>query len=132
MSLDKTTAERLSQRIEELIVILKRILEDLQEVSQTLKQIQPLMPTPTTAPTVTPPPTIAEKELSIQNVRALFPKELEEMLAFEDKEKYIVVRPRQFLGSENFAKIASIVRGAGGEYISAGKESHFRISKETK
>ena len=31
--------------------------------------------------------------------------------------------------AENFAKIASIVRGAGGEYISAGKESHFRIPK---
>jgi seryl-tRNA synthetase len=127
MSLDKATADRLSQRIEELIVILKRILEDLQEVSQSLKQIYPSMPT-----SPAPSPTVAERELSIENIRALFPKELEEMLAFEEKEKYIVVRPRQFLGSENFAKIASIVRGAGGEYISAGKESHFRISKETK
>jgi hypothetical protein len=41
-----------------------------------------------------------------------------------------MVKPRQFLGSENFAKIASIARGMGGDYISAGKESHFRIPKK--
>jgi hypothetical protein len=35
-----------------------------------------------------------------------------------------------FLGSENFAKIASAVRGMGGEYISAGKDSHFRVPKK--
>jgi hypothetical protein len=31
------------------------------------------------------------------------------------------------LGSENFAKIAAIVREAGGEYISMGEQSHFRL-----
>jgi len=52
------------------------------------------------------------------------------MLHFEEEAEYIIIKPRRFLGSENFAKIASIVRGAGGEYISAGKESHFRVSRE--
>jgi hypothetical protein len=54
---------------------------------------------------------------------------LENLLNFEEKEDYIIIRPRQFLGSENFAKIASAVRGMGGEYISAGKASHFRVPK---
>ncbi len=52
------------------------------------------------------------------------------MLMFEEMEEYIIIKPRQYLGSENFAKIASIVREEDGEYISAGRESHFRLPKE--
>jgi hypothetical protein len=59
-----------------------------------------------------------------------FPEDLENLLNFEEKPDYIMVKPRQFLGSENFAKIASAVRGMGGEYISAGKDSHFRVPKK--
>jgi hypothetical protein len=58
-----------------------------------------------------------------------FPQELESLLSIEERNEYIIIKPRQFLGSENFAKIASAVRGMGGEYISAGKESHFRVPK---
>jgi hypothetical protein len=47
-----------------------------------------------------------------------------------DKGDYIVVSPKEFLGSENFATVASIVRGLGGEYISAGRDSHFRVYKK--
>jgi hypothetical protein len=60
----------------------------------------------------------------------LFPEELDNMLAFEDKGDYVMIKPKQFLGSENFAKIASTVRGIGGEYISAGRDSHFRVYKK--
>lgn len=63
----------------------------------------------------------------VGKVKILFPQDLENMLTFEQAGEYIVIKPRQFLGSENFAKIASIVREVNGEYISAGKESHFRI-----
>jgi hypothetical protein len=60
----------------------------------------------------------------------MFPEDLENLLSFEEKDQYVVIKPRQFLGSENFSKIASIVRGVGGEYISAGKASHFRVPKK--
>jgi hypothetical protein len=60
----------------------------------------------------------------------VFPEDLEALLSFEEKDDYIMVKPKQFLGSENFAKIASAVRGMGGEYISAGKDSHFRVPKK--
>ena len=65
----------------------------------------------------------------VEDVRMLFTKELEELLNFEDKGDWIRVAPIKYLGSDNFAKIASVIRTAGGEYISAGKESHFRIPK---
>ncbi|MCW4053070.1 MAG: hypothetical protein NWE78_07685, partial [Candidatus Bathyarchaeota archaeon] len=59
----------------------------------------------------------------------MFSKELEELLTFEDAGGFIKVKPRQYLGSDNFAKIASTIREAGGEYVSAGRDSHFRIPK---
>jgi len=66
---------------------------------------------------------------SVDNVRMLFSRDLEDLLLFEEKEEYVVIRPRQYLGSENFAKIASVIRDEGGEYVSAGKDSHFRVPK---
>ena len=59
----------------------------------------------------------------------MFPEDLEALLTFEDKGDFIMVTPWQYLGSENFAKIASAVREAGGEYVSAGRSSHFRVPK---
>jgi len=56
-----------------------------------------------------PAPTPAERMRSVKDVRTLFPKELEDMLNFEETAQYIIIKPRQYLGSENFAKIASIV-----------------------
>jgi hypothetical protein len=67
---------------------------------------------------------------AIEEVKNNFPKDLAELLTFEIKEDCAIVRPRHFLGSDNFAKIAAIVRNLGGEYISAGKESHFKIPKK--
>ena len=69
------------------------------------------------------------KAVTVDSVRLAFPEGLEAMLTFEDKADVIILRPKQFLGSENFAKIASVVRGLGGAYVSAGKDSHFKIRK---
>ena len=68
-----------------------------------------------------------KQETSATDIKGLFPQELETMLTFTEEGQYAIIKPRKFLGSEAFSKIASIVRGANGEYISAGKESHFRI-----
>jgi len=48
---------------------------------------------------------------------------------FEESASFVIVKPRRFLGSDNFAQIASIVRELGGEYVSAGRNSHFKIAK---
>jgi len=76
-------------------------------------------------------PTETAKPASVAAPRDIFPKELADMLTFEESGEWIIIKPRQFLGSENFAKIAAIVRDAGGEYVSVGKESHFRIPRKT-
>ncbi|MEM3697884.1 MAG: hypothetical protein QXQ94_10400 [Candidatus Bathyarchaeia archaeon] len=77
-----------------------------------------------------PKTTTAEDQKS-QNIDELFPKDLRQLLTFEEREGFCIIKPRQFLGSENFAKIADIVKAKGGEYISSGKNSHFRIPIKT-
>ena len=114
----------------DLLVVMETIAKDLRELVNTLKSTA--IPQPLTQPQPPPPQAPAPAEIrKIEDVRMMFPSELEDLLAFEEEENYIIVKPRQYLGGENFAKIASIVRGAGGEYISAGKESHFRIPKKS-
>jgi len=72
----------------------------------------------------TPPP---QPDTKVDQIKMLFPEDLMNMLMFSEEGDGVTIKPRQFLGSENFAKIASVVRGAGGEYVSAGKASHFKI-----
>ena len=124
MSEKKPTAEELAQRIDQLLIVLKEISQDLTDISKNLKAAG------VSAPASTPAAPTPSGTRTVADLRTVFPPELESMLFFEDTGKYIVIKPRQYLGSENFAKIASLVRGEGGEYISAGKESHFRVPKE--
>ena len=124
MGEEKVSVEELSRKIDELLSVLKVISGDLAEVSKSLKSVSG---SGAAAPVSVAP---AEKMQGIKAVKQAFSSELEGMLIFEEKEKYVVVRPRRFLGSDNFAKIASIVRNLGGEYISAGKNSHFKVPKE--
>ena len=129
MSTDKEKLDRLLERVDELLVVLSKVSEDLRSVSASMKSLavgqitQPTAQTPSAVPA-------GEKKRSVDDIRMSFPEELESRLGFEDKGDYIIIKPKQFLGSENFAKIASAVRGMGGEYISAGKDSHFRVPKK--
>jgi hypothetical protein len=128
---EKENLERLVERIDELLVVLNKISEDLRTVSASIKSIavsQITQPVPQVPAPVSHE--VHEKEKSIEDIRMVFPEDLEHLLNFEEKGDYIIIKPRQFLGSENFAKIASAVRGIGGEYISAGRDSHFRVPKK--
>jgi len=132
MSGEKESLEKLIERVDELLVVLNRISEDLRSLSASIKS---MVSSHVTQPAPQAPATVShevhEKKQSIDDVRMAFPEDLEALLSFQEKSDYIMVKPRQFLGSENFAKIASAVRGLGGEYISAGKDSHFRVPKKT-
>ena len=118
MSEREIRMEELMQRIDELLNILNIISRDLVEVSKALTAISGSEVVP------------SERVQAIEGIPLPFPTDLAEMLDFEETETFIIIKPRGYLGSENFAKIAAIVRDAGGEYISSGKESHFRVSKD--
>lgn len=134
---EKQNVEEILRRLDEVLPVLRSVLSDLQEISRSLRSVSP---TPTSsAPPMQPSsaseapritvPTSAERKRGVQDVRMMFPAELEDLLTFTEKDDYIVVKPRQYLGSENFGRINSIIRGVGGQYISAGKDSHFRIPR---
>ena len=130
MSTDKAKLNELIGKIDKTLKALNDISEEMRSVSASMKS---LAGGQITQPTATQPPTPAEagaKQRSLDEMRMSFPEELESRLSFEEKGDYIIIKPKQFLGSENFAKIASAVRGMGGEYISAGKDSHFRVPKK--
>ena len=74
-------------------------------------------------------PAAKKPETTVEEVKKKFPENLQGLLKFSDSSEYVIIEPRQFLGAENFAEIARIVREAGGDYVSAGKESHFRVPK---
>jgi hypothetical protein len=140
MSGDKAKVDNLTRRVDELVVILSGIAEDLRQVSASLKSLsvqqitQPVAAPPPLSlgqsPSVAGAPRVPERSKAIEDLRTMFPEDLENLLNFEEKDDYIIIKPRQFLGSDNFSKIASVVRQAGGEYISAGKASHFRVPRQ--
>jgi hypothetical protein len=149
VSSDKEKLNQLSAKLDELLATMNKVTEEIKTVQAQIKtlggqpQTQPAVvpkpvapkpvatapPTPTPAPPA-PTPSAGTKMRSLDDIRMSFPEELEARLGFEDKGEYITIKPKQFLGSDNFAKIASAVRGMGGEYISAGKDSHFRVPKK--
>jgi hypothetical protein len=133
MSEERKDLEKLVGRIDELLMVLNQVAEDLRQVSISLKSIAvSQLPQPLAAPStpVSVMPKAPERMQAVEDIKMMFPEDLENLLSFEEKEDYIIIKPRQFLGSENFAKIASVVRGIGGDYVSAGKASHFRVPKK--
>ncbi len=116
---NKPNIDELSRRLNELLNVLNMISRDLIEISKALREINP--------PTSTSP--FPQNVRKIEEIKSTFSQDLEGMLNFEETETYVIIKPRQYLGSDNFAKIAAIIRGMGGEYVSAGRESHFRVSK---
>jgi len=97
--------------------------------SKTPTPIEKKPEVPSPAPKPAPMPTPATTS-ALEKVKSSFTQDLIDMLNFEEKEDSIIIKPRRFLGSDNFAKIAAIVRNIGGEYISAGKDSCFKVQKK--
>jgi hypothetical protein len=128
----KGALDKLAERIDKLLVVLNQIAEDLREVLISLKSsaVSQITQPPTASPAPTPTAQVPET-WSIEEIETTFPEDLRALLGFEDKGDYVEIKPRRFLGSENFAKIADIVKKQfDGDYISAGRDSHFRIPKK--
>ena len=129
---EKEKMSQLVERIDEILLVLNQISEDLRTVSASIKSLAVGQITSQPAPQAPAPVARqgSEKSKTLEEIRMMFPEDLDSLLNFEEKGEFIIIKPRQFLGSENFAKIASTVRGIGGEYISAGRDSHFRVYKK--
>jgi hypothetical protein len=130
MSVEKEKLEKLVERIDEVLMVLGKISEDLRTLSASIKSMAVSQITQPVPQAPVPVSHEVHEKKTTEDIRMAFPENLEHLLGFEEKGDYIIIKPKQFLGSENFAKIASAVRGMGGEYISAGRDSHFRVPKK--
>jgi hypothetical protein len=44
--------------------------------------------------------------------------------------QFLIIKTKGFLnGAGMFPKLMGLIRGLGGEYVSLGKESHFKVPK---
>ncbi|MEM3715934.1 MAG: hypothetical protein QW145_02095 [Candidatus Bathyarchaeia archaeon] len=124
MSDDKVDVKEILKRLDDLTRVLKIIADDLAEITKALKRYVSSYDGDKSA-------SQALKTSSIDDIQKVFPQDLLGLLLFEVTDDYIIIKPKQYLGPENFARIASIVRDHfGGEYVSHGKNSHFRISRQ--
>jgi hypothetical protein len=124
MGEEKVNIQELARKVDELLSVLNVISGDLAEVSKSLKAVSGSAVAPAVSAVS------SRKKRVVNDVKQAFSSELAGMLIFEESGTFIIVKPRRFLGSDNFARIASIVRDLGGEYISAGRNSHFKVPKE--
>lgn len=113
MTLEEAVTDALITGLEATLKKMKEIRETWQQLPEPVKQ------------------EITSGVNPVDQIKTKFPPDLAELLTFEPKEDAVIIKPRQFLGSESFAKIAAIIRNLGGEYVSAGRDSHFRIKGKT-
>lgn len=101
-------------------------------ISPVAKPVVTPQPAPVTQPvqTVTPVQVQAKSERLIEVENAL--QEYISLLKFDDASsaQYIIIKTTGFLGGGNFAKIINIIKNTlKGDYVSQGKDSHFRVPK---
>ncbi|MGQ9544132.1 MAG: hypothetical protein ACUVTM_08715 [Candidatus Bathyarchaeia archaeon] len=70
-----------------------------------------------------------ERQMESTEVLNLFPEELRMMLRVEDAGDRFIIKPTRWLGKDRFNIAMAIIRRRNGEYIPAGKDSHFTIPK---
>jgi len=66
---------------------------------------------------------------TLEDLKRLTPSDLFDLLEFEEGDDRFVIKPKGFLGYENFMKLAKVVRSLGGDYVSAGKDSRFEVPR---
>ena len=110
-----------------LLILLSRIAKSLDEMTKDNKRVNELMEKKYENDCRIP--SSGENMTFLEKVKASFPADLSSMLIFLDLPDKIEIHAKQYMGSDNFGKVLSIVRGLDGEYISAGKNSHFIIKK---
>jgi len=91
------------------------------ETNEYLKSIEPGEPQRQSLP---------PKKVHADDLINAFPDKYAELLEFSDTEEYVIIKAKQFLPRGDFAEIAKIIKEQlDGEYVSAGKDTHFRVRK---
>jgi len=69
--------------------------------------------------------------VGIKDVRTWLGKDLADLFDFSVEGNYIIIKAKNWLRKEDFAKASAVVKQHGGEWMSLGKMSHFRLMAGT-
>jgi hypothetical protein len=132
ITITKGKTEKAADREEwiKLEFSVRATVEDEAELSIAKTHLEGLIDGWLTASLQTPPPANpAQTVVSAKQKLGpeIFPEDLRKLLAFEERDGFLVIKPKGFLGAEVFAKVAEVIKSYNGEYVSAGKSSHFRV-----
>ena len=58
-----------------------------------------------------------KETFSLEKTKSIFPKDLADILIFEEDKANVLIRPRSLLGLEDFIRINDIVRNVGGKLV---------------
>jgi len=123
---------RLSAILDEM-KMLNSVFSKASEPKTFVNPVQPIAsnipPVQSTAPLVMPPPATEQTPRIKEILAALEPVKDILIIDTEGSAMFVMVKPSSFLGPENFAKVAQLIRSIGGQYVSAGKNTHFEIPK---
>jgi len=104
-------------KIDELVPIAERLRKVLDDLTQFIQKYEP---------------TTSNGE---DNKEPTFPDALASLVNMTSSGNVWIVKPTKFLGAENFAMIANIVKQYGGKYnksMAKGQSGYFEIPKESK
>lgn len=116
---------------------LKKIRESVEKLVEIFGNAKPSFePLKTqTKPASTPAKKVEDStpdaHVKVTELKKALGPELAELLNFdaEQSSNFVIVKPKKYLGSENFASIGKVIRENKGEYVSAGRDSHFKVPK---
>jgi len=63
----------------------------------------------------------------VEKVKGWLSREDAELFDFSVEGNYVILRPREYLGKDKFSLVIRIIRDNGGDYVSKGEASHFRV-----
>jgi hypothetical protein len=66
--------------------------------------MKPYAKTQTVQPQIATPIPAGQEVQTVENVEKAFPEDLRELLNFEDKDEYVAIKPRAFLGGGELRK----------------------------
>ena len=105
--------KRQSDLLESLLEAIEQLHKDNEEKMRLFKESQP-----------------RRMQVTMEKVVSSIPTKVREKLLFEEDDEEIRVKPQEFLGRDDFRTVASTIRELGGEYISAGRSSYFRVPRK--
>ena len=105
-----------AEKLDSIIAGQDAIMQQIEEIKQFIKGLVP-----------------PEEELTVDQVKQAL-QAYEKDLVFSETDMSIIVKPDGYLGKDKFKSISSVLRSLqpATEYVSAGKESHFRVPKVKK